>query len=238
MLLRPLVNMIKMLFSRRSLQILRKFARARSAVAALEFAIIMPVLVIFMLGGAEVARFVYVSRTMTNLANSLATLVAERTTALNFNDIVFDFYSTVVTSPFLLSDAASRGTTWNYDVALTMSSVIFTPTKSGCTSGCTYTGQVAWSVNSPIAAQRSCTVAPVPAADTAPPSLATLPKDAFTAGSMIVADVVYNYTPIFGSGIFSNFTIRRSFYLQPRYQTSISYTTSGFDIGYTCGTSS
>lgn len=227
-----------MIILRRPSSIFRRFVRARSAVAALEFALVMPVLVIFMMGGAEVARFIYISRSMTNLANSLATLVAERTTALNFNDIVFDYYSTVVTSPFLLADAASRGTSWNYDVALTISSVIFSPTKSGCTSGCTYTGKVAWSVNSPIAAQRSCTVAPVPAADTASPSLSSLPQDAFTAGSLIVADIVYNYTPMFGSGFLSNFTIRRSFYLQPRYLTSIPYNTSGFDVGYTCNASS
>ena len=210
------------------------FARARSAIAALEFAIILPVLVVFMLGGAETARFIYISRSMTNLAYSLATRIAERTTAYNFNDVVFDYYSTVVTTPFLLGDAASRGTQWNYDVALTTSSVIFTPVPATCTSNCTYKAKVAWSVNSPIAGQRSCTVAPTSQADSITTTLSTLPQDIYASGSVIVADVSYSYTPIFGSRVIPAVTIRRSYFMQPRYQFPIPYTAVGFDNGYVC----
>ncbi|WP_158809143.1 TadE/TadG family type IV pilus assembly protein [Beijerinckia sp. L45] len=202
--------------------------------AALEFAIIMPILVLFMLAGAEAARFIYMSRSITNLAYSLATRVAERTTAYNFNDAVFDYYSTVVTTPFLLGDSASRGTQWNFDVALTMSSIIFTPTKAGCTSNCAYTAKVAWSVNSPIAGQRSCTVPPTAQADTVTTTLTTLPQDIYAAGSIIVADVVYAYTPIFGSKLIPAVTIRRSYFMQPRYQFPVPYTSSGFDAAYVC----
>jgi Flp pilus assembly protein TadG len=210
------------------------FRHDESALAAIEFAMIMPILVLFMLAGAEAARFIYIQRSITNLAYSLATRVAERTTAYNFNDAVFDYYSTVVSTPFLLGDAASRGTQWNYDVALTASSIVFTPTKAGCTSNCTYTGKVAWSVNSPIGGQRSCTVAPTPVADTATTTQTTLPQDIFASGSIIVADVVYNYTPMFGSKLIPAVTIRRSYFMQPRYQFPIPYASAGFDVGYTC----
>lgn len=221
--------MLKRLYSR-----LAAYRQAEAAVAAIEFAIIMPLLVLFMLAGAEAARFIYISRSLTNLAYSLATRTAERTTPYNFNDVVFDYYSTVVTMPFLLGDSASRGTQWNYDVAITLSSIIFTPTKAGCTSNCTYTAKVAWSVNSPIAGQRSCTVPPTAVADTATTTLTTLPQDIYASGSIIVADVVYAYTPIFGSKLIPAVSIRRSYFMQPRYLFPVPYTPAGFDVAYTC----
>ena len=210
------------------------FGSSRSALAAVEFAMIMPVLIVLMLGGTEIARFLTISRSVTNLANSLATLVSERTTTFNYNDAVFDFYSALTTSPFLLKDAARRGTVWTYDVAITLSSVIFTPTVSSCTQSCTYTAKVAWSVNSPIAGQRSCSTAPTSATDTAAPSLTALPQDAYTSGSVIVADVIYTYTPIFGSQFLGTMVIRKSFYIQPRYLFPVTYTAAGFDNGYVC----
>lgn len=216
----------------------RAFAAARSAVAAVEFAVIMPLLIIVVLGGAELARYIVICRTLTNLSSSLASMVAARTTPFNFNDAVFDYYSAFVTMPFLLGDAASRGVPWNFDVGMTVSSVVFTPTQAGCTSNCTYNAKVAWSVNSPIAVMRSCAIAPTAVSDSSAPNMTTLPQDVFTAGSVIVADVAYVYTPMFGSRFIQPVVLARSFYMQPRYMSSIPYQTGSNgavpDYGYVC----
>ncbi len=79
-----------------------------------------------------------------------------------------------------------------------------------------------------MASSRSCGVAPVPAAsDKAEPSLTTLPPDVFTSGSLIVIDLAYTFTPVFGSAFFPSVTLRRSAYVQPRYLTSVSYSGPG-----------
>ncbi|MGD0634279.1 MAG: TadE family protein [Beijerinckiaceae bacterium] len=211
------------------------FAAARNAIAAVEFAIIFPVLVIFMLGGGEAARFVNASRQLTNLAYSEANLVAERPVGyatMTSNDIIFVQQATPVIFPEILKDAARQSTTWSADqnFLFTISSVIFTPTVTGCTSSCTYKGAVAWSLyqgglsTATVASKlRSCSVAPVSAPDSQEPSLTTLPTDVFTSGSLIVVDLAYTYTPVFGSSFFHSVTLHRSAYLQPRYLPHINY---------------
>jgi hypothetical protein len=47
--------------------------------------------------------------------------------------------------------------------------------------------------------KRTCGVLLTSVPDTAAPSKTTLPADVFGPGSLIVVDIVYNYTPIFGS---------------------------------------
>lgn len=213
------------------------FGGEQSGIAALETALILPILVTLMLSGSELARYVNTSRQLTNLANSMATLVAERTVGFNFFDAVFTYNSAMVTFPVVLKDSKQKGLAWNYDIAITVSSILFSPTVNGCTSNCTYQGRVDWSINMPIAQARSCTVPPTAAADTAPPSMSTLPQDVFTAGSLIVADIVYSYKPLFGSRLFPTVSIRRTVYMQPRYMTSIPYTTIQNDPYKPCPTS-
>jgi Flp pilus assembly protein TadG len=211
------------------------FAAAKAAVAAVEFAVIMPMLLILMLGGGEAARYVNVSRQLTNLAYSEANLVASRpatSASMTANDITFVQQATPVVFPQILKDAVRKGTAWSadQDFLFTISSVVFTPTPASCTSSCTYKGAVAWSLyqggltTAAVATKvRSCSVAPVSASDTAAPSLTTLPADVFTSGSLIVVDLAYTYTPVFGSSFFHAVTLHRSAYLQPRYLSSVAY---------------
>ena len=201
------------------------FARARSGTVAVEASLILPILFFLLLAGSEIARYANTARQLTNLANSMASLVAERTTGFTFYDAVFTYNSAMVTFPSVLGDSTRKGIAWNFDIAVTVSSVVFSPTVAGCTSNCSYKGKVAWSINMPIAQTRSCTTAPTAVADTAPPSMTTLPQDVFNAGSLIVADIVYTYVPLFGSGVLPTMTIRRTVYMQPRYMSSIPYTT-------------
>jgi hypothetical protein len=213
----------------RSTGVLARFARAETAIVAVEFAIIMPTLIMFTLGAGEVSRYVNVTRELTNLAYAEADLVAERpsgSATMSILDIVFVEEATPINFPAILPDAARKGYSgnqgWSNDIQFTISSVIFSPTVTGCTSSCTYKGAVAWSLSS-NASPRSCSTAPTSVADGMEPSLTTLPADVFTSGSLIVVDLAYTFTPVFGSAFFPTVTLRRSAYLQPRYLSSVSY---------------
>ena len=220
--------------ARTALQKLRcavaNFAKATTAIAAMEFAIMMPMLTILIVGGAETARFVTTTHKITSLANSMASLLAERTTAVQLNDLMFTFNSTLVTFPQILKDAANNNIPWQYDIAATLSSIKFTPTVSGCTSNCTYKASVIWSAGSGTS-QRSCTVAPVAQSDSASPSLAKLPQDIFTSGTIVVVDISFVYRPFFGSRFVPTAIINRSVYLQPRYISEIDFDASGGGLG-------
>ena len=112
---------------------LRAFAASRSALAATEFAIVVPFLVLFMLAGAETARYVNTARQLTNLANSLATLIAERTTNMQYNDAIFAFNSAMVTFPQVLKDSSHKNLPWQYDIAVTLSSIVFSRARISAT---------------------------------------------------------------------------------------------------------
>jgi Flp pilus assembly protein TadG len=198
----------------------RFFTQSTSAVTAIEFALVSPILMILLLGGADLVRYINMARQLTYLANSIATMIAERTTALGSNDATFAFNSALVTFPQVLSDPARHSVAWNTYLSMTLSSIAFTPTVNGCTSGCTYTAAVKWSVGT--VSTRSCSVAPLKTPDSTRPSLTTLPQDIYTSGTVIVADVSYPFVPMVGNSFLPSVTLRRSVYLQPRYLPSIS----------------
>jgi Flp pilus assembly protein TadG len=200
----------------------RRFARSNSALTAVEFALLLPILLILLLGGVDLVRYINMARQLTYLANSLATMIAERTTSLNGNDVNFAFNSAPVTFPQVLSDPARNGIAWNSYLSLTLSSIAFTPTVQGCTSGCSYTAAVVWSLGT--VSRRSCTVAPLPTPDNTKASLTTLPQDVYTQGTIIVADVSYPFVPTVGRSVLPSVTLSRTIYLQPRYMTSTAVT--------------
>ena len=189
----------------------------------LEFTLIAPFLLALLFGSYELTRFINTTRQISNLSNSIAQLFAQNTSGtITDTDLHFAIDSTMVTFPNVLGDAHQQGIWWYQDVHVTMSSVAFSPTVTGCTSNCTYNAKVMWTTGS-----RPCSTNLTPVADTATSSPGTLPTDAFGPGSIIVVDVVYNYRPIVATTLLGIKTISRSTFIQPRYVSSVKYNSSG-----------
>jgi hypothetical protein len=204
-----------------------EFWRARHAISAVEFALVLPLVVLLMLGSVETARLIIFMRRVTQVSNTIVELLAQ-TQAVNPNsadtvpwsvtyiDLHFAIDSTMVIFPQIFGDAALKGTTWKNDISISMASVCFSSSastcKPTCTSNCTY-ANVVWN-SGPN--KRACGVPLTAAPDTSAPSPATLPTDVFGPGSLVVVDIVFNYTPIFGSGIFGTIPLKTSAYLAPR----------------------
>lgn len=206
-----------------------EFWRARHALAAVEFALILPFLVLLMLGTVEAARLIIFSRNVTQVAATMEGMLNQNGTgSVNYIDLHFAHDSAMVIFPQMLQDAAQKKISWGNDISISMASVLFTPNPSTCTSNCTYTANVVWNSGSN---KRACGVPLTPVADTAAPSNTTLPMDVFKSGSLIVVDIAFNYTPIFGLGIFKAIPIRRSAYLPPRYVQLIKYAVKSGDDG-------
>jgi hypothetical protein len=204
-----------------------EFWRARHAISAVEFALVLPLVVLLMLGSVETARLMIFMRRVTQVSNTIVELLAQ-TQAVNPNsadtvpwsvtyiDLHFAIDSTMVIFPQIFGDAALKGTTWKNDISISMASVCFSSSastcKPTCTSNCTY-ANVVWN-SGPN--KRACGTPLTAAPDTSAPSPATLPMDVFGPGSLVVVDTVFNYTPIFGSGIFGTIPLKTSAYLAPR----------------------
>lgn len=207
----------------------KEFWHARQAIAATKFALVLPLLVMLMLGSVEVARVIIAARNVTAVTTTAVEMLSENiTTRVDYVDVDFAIASTMVIFPQILQDAAQKGISWKNDISVSIAGVLFTGLPLNCTTTCTsYTANVVWN-SGPN--KRTCGVPLTSAPDTAAPSKTTLPADVFPltpspGASLLVVDIVYNYTPMFGSAftalfgspLFGTIPIARSAYLAPRY---------------------
>ena len=177
---------------------LRRFRRAKSGLAAVEFALIAPVLVTLLLGTIELCNALECHQKVTMLASTAADLVAQTTSVSStdmanvfaaVNAIIYPFPATntkiVVTS--ILSDGNGGGTVgWSQGynaTALTPGNAITVP--------------------SGLMTQSEC------------------PKDAC---SVILAQVTYDYTSPIGRFLLGTVTMSDIFYARPRKSATVAYT--------------
>ena len=225
-------------------RLLRRFLKAERGVAAIEFAVILPILLTLLLTGTQVVMFINASRKVGQVARSISQMISQAkpadnstTATVNALDLHFSFDATMVIFPYLLNDAKRQNLSWWTDISINYASVAFTKTTATCNnpgdqSAC-YTANVVWTstgTSQPYGANyRPCTPAQLPADNTAAPSRSTLPRSVYGPASLIVIDVVFKFTPPLGAKFFPPITIARSAYVQPRYASLITYDTTNSD---------
>lgn len=190
-------------------------------IAATEFALVFPMLILLLLGIVETTNVVTANRRLQVVAGSIAQMFTQSTSgSVNYVDVHFAFDSTMVLFPLVLSDSNAKSVSWGNDISVTASSIVFTLQNSACTSNCIYNANVAWSAGSN---KRPCGVTLTSAANSAPSNPNSLPTDSFGPGSMIVVDVSYQYTPAIMPKLIPKLTLSKSVYLRPRYIQPTSY---------------
>ncbi len=198
--------------------------RDRRGSPALEFAIILPVMVTMLMGVFDASQALIAMRQVTTASQEIAEIATELSvqpdgsTSLTPTQAYQSSTAVFAIMPQLKAQAPSTG------FAVTLSAVVFKATPTGCTSNCVITASTAWSVPLSLgrAVTRPCGVLAQVSASTSP-SLTTLPTAGMTAlSSVVVADVSYTFTPLFGR-FFGSFSIFRSTFLPPRVGTAQQY---------------
>lgn len=190
-----------------------RLPRATAGVSAVEFALVLPVLVVIFMGVVEINRLIWVTKKCVAAANAIGEMLSSAQTAPTASDLKFISDAAMIINPQVLFDAQAQGTAWTSIMQATFTSVVFKPTVPGCLVLCTYTANVAWSAG---LQRRACgTLQSVP--DSAAYSATSLPQSLFQQSSALVVDIRYVYQPIFGSRIAGTRTIARSAYFVPRY---------------------
>ena len=189
----------------------RRFLRDRRAVAATEFALVLPLMLTLSLGGTAITLAVMANRKADMVARTLADLVARQPQGTPVTDAQINSMltaGTAVLSPFSASP-----------LKVTISSVEFV-TDSGAATG--YDAKPRWSLVSNGGTLRPCKIL-TSVANGTPPSATSLPVGLYGQGSVIIADIGYTYTPLFASsgfstlyGLASLFTWQHSAYMRPR----------------------
>ncbi len=189
----------------------RRFGRDARAVSAVEFALLMPLMLILYFGGTAVTLAVMANRKADLVARTLADLISRQPQGTSVTDTQMNdalSAGTAVLAPFTAAP-----------LKVTISSVEFV-TNSSSTTG--YDAKPRWSYVSNGGTLRPCkTLTPV-VNGTAPTST-NLPVGLYGSGSVIISDITYTYTPLFAGtamnalyGLANAFTWSHSAYMRPR----------------------
>ncbi|NEU13088.1 hypothetical protein G3T14_13190 [Methylobacterium sp. BTF04] len=183
---------------------------------------ILPILILLSVVAFDFSRYILYLRKVALASSTMAELIARNDTGkISQADILAFSRAQLVIFPEAMQSARGQGkSVWDI-TKWSLSGVQF-KTTANCTSNCTYTPYVAWSSGK----GRPCAVPLLAAADTDPPAPTTLPTDTFGPNFLIVADVVFTYTPVVAQSIIGTVNIAKSFYVPPRYVSAIAFDTS------------
>lgn len=198
---------------------LRRFHRDQAGIAIVEFALILPILILISIVTLDVVRFVIFSRKAELAASTMADLIARNDSGkITQTDLVLISKAQLVIFPEAMKAARSNGqSVWDI-LDWSLSGIQF-KAPAICLGNCTYTPYVAWTAGD----GRPCATPLTSAPNTAKPSPTTLPSDAFGTGFLVVADVVFKYTPIIAQSVIGQVNITKSFYVAPRYVSAIAF---------------
>ncbi|MEJ0011833.1 MAG: TadE/TadG family type IV pilus assembly protein [Bauldia sp.] len=184
------------------------FRRNAQGVSAVEFALILPVMLTLYLGCNELGNGLTIARKVTHITSTLSDLVTQSKDAISAGDMtnIMNAASSIMT-PYSASSLKIRISEYHIDGA--------TPPKV----------HVVWS-----SANANDTPLPIDPHETdttkaAKPNtyITNLPQTLLTPNTyLITAEVHYDYTPTIGYVLTGHFDLHDQFYLRPRLSNGIS----------------
>ncbi|MCH4090686.1 TadE/TadG family type IV pilus assembly protein [Acetobacter sp.] len=169
------------------------FLRAREGVAAVEFALITPILLIMLIGGTALEEAVVVSRKVTGAAHALADVTTQYTSVADSDLTLALQASTLVLEPYPSSSAK-----------MTVSEIMVASNGQS--------GTVVWSRALNTDPRTVGASVAIPAGSTTSTSGGTY---------LILGEISYNYTPRVANNIVPGITFYQSLFMVPRRSTSI-----------------
>jgi Flp pilus assembly protein TadG len=183
----------------------RPTKRRRGSVTV-EFAFIIPIMLVFIIGVFDISKAMILYEEVDNashtipLSASILAVQPDGSTALTAPQVQQAMSAVFAEMPMV------RGGTASGTRSVTMTSVIFLPNPSTCTSNCTYVPNVAWSVpyndanaTGFTSVVRNCgtLLQTVPSNSTANVLTSLRTASVTNPDPILVVDVHYRYTPMF-----------------------------------------
>jgi len=184
----------------------------QGGLAAVEFAFILPVMLVLFFGIVEVSMALGAKASVTSVASTAADLVAQESTVSTADEQnVFNAASAIL-YPHPVSSTDGKGVTTSL-LKIVISSIVY-DSKNPTTSG-----TVAWSDSSTGSGARTKGSSYAYPADAINPGNTTNLVDA--GGSIILVEVTYNYTSPTAQTVAGSWTMSSSFITRPRQVAQI-----------------
>ena len=183
----------------------------RAGAAGIEFAIVVPTLLVFLIGVVDLSDALLTQRRLEFAATSVAQIASLSASQAQRQNQLTDVQGwEATTAAFAFFPGWARQTKPG-GFTVTVSGINFTA------SGSSYAPTVAWSVSNQLGAAvlRPCG-APQIVASGSTPSFTTLPAGDVGPTALVVADVVWTFTPPIVSSLVGSFQLRDSAYLPAR----------------------
>jgi Flp pilus assembly protein TadG len=182
----------------------RDFVRQDGGIAAVEFALILPILVVLWFGGVELTQALSVDRRLNNLASSIGDLVARSKIVTTADvDSIFDIAPGAM-YPFCKTEAACNTAGLGMRITAVNINAAGTTATVGWSRG---QGKTAYTIGQNVTSL-------VPATLRVPNT------------SLIVSEVSFTYTPAVGYVITGNVPLEDTMFFVPRLSTKVQLCTS------------
>ena len=180
---------------------LRRLGKDDRAVAAVEFALIVPLLIVLYFGTVEAASLFTVDRRVSTVASTMADLVSREKDSISESTTLANYFE------------AARGIMQPYSTtSLKQVVTLLQVTSAGVTT-------VVWSVGYNGGTARTA------AATYNLPASSQINQISRTNGYLVMSEIAYPYKPLFGLVITDTINLSRTEYFLPRYEDKIDLAT-------------
>jgi Flp pilus assembly protein TadG len=194
--------------------------RSRGGLAALEFALLAPVLVTTCAGLYDLTSGFLAWQRVNMAALEIAQITTYEASANNNTNMnILNIAETQKATSAIYAYLPDTLTAPTASFGVVVTSVVVTLQNPACTSSCSYIPNVAWSgrFQGGAGTTRACGASALGwVADTARSSATTLPTDLQQPQPVLVVDVYYTFKPQFFTFVTGNVVMMRSAYFPPR----------------------
>jgi hypothetical protein len=201
---------------------------SQGGIAATEFALILPFILVGALGMLEAVNRLEHDRKLKTMASTMAQLISRQTTPFTAGDAHFVWDSAMMIFPKVLTEERRRGMAWWDVISPTYTSIEFKLKDPNCKKSCAYDAYVMWSAGRYL---RKCGkqngIDPKSS-----PNRQGIPSNLFGPGTIIVVDVEMDYNPLVPVNYAGRSKFHKVSYISPRYKPRVEAVESSAEPGF------
>ncbi|WP_102957734.1 TadE/TadG family type IV pilus assembly protein [Mangrovicella endophytica] len=200
-----------------------RFRKDRRGIAAVEFAVVAPVMLFLSVATIEVSKYYQADNQVVQVANMIGQMVSQLPDEVDASEVQKIWKASPLIAPEAFRTAKQLSLAdWNSALAVTITNVAFTQKVPSCTSACEYVANVAWSIgDDPMACGQL-----IKTSNATPPTQGLVPEVLFMPGSAIFVTAKLRYKPHLGTDFFTSDAISEAAWFRPRNTTLIRVTPS------------